>query len=174
MKRRALFPLLTIGVAFGLAATASATVPDRFSFQESGTEPGIVQCDGFAIDLAGTGVFDVSVFFDENGEVARVISRGRITEVFTNSVTGKTLPNRAVFQEFFTRIEGTDQFIKTVSGFDFLGKVGGRGPIAFQEVGRKVFATDPETGEDVLVSQVGHDTLPDGPAAEAVFCAALS
>ena len=89
-------------------------------------------------------------------------------------MTGKTLTNRGVFQDFFKRIDGTDEFIHTVSGFDFLGKAGGHGPIAFQEVGRKVFGTEPETGEDVLVSQSGHDTLPDGPAAEAVFCAALS
>jgi hypothetical protein len=174
MKQRRLFLLVMVGFALGLAAPAGATPPDRFSFEESGTELGFVQCDGFAIDLETTGIFHATVFFNRNGEVARFIVRGRITEVATNSVTGKFTTNRGVFQDFFTRIDGTDDFIHTVSGFDFLGKVGGHGPIVFQEVGRKVLETDPETGEEILVSQVGHDTLPDGPAAEAVFCAALS
>jgi hypothetical protein len=32
---------------------------------------------------------------------------------------------------------------------------------------------DPETGEETLVSGTGHTTHPEGPEAEAVFCAAL-
>jgi hypothetical protein len=82
--------------------------------------------------------------------------------------------NRGVFQEFFTRIDGTDEFTHTVSGFDFQGKVEGRGPLVFQDVGRKVIATDPETGEETVVFRTGHNTLGEGSDAEAVFCAVLS
>jgi hypothetical protein len=144
-------------------------------FSESGSfsEPGFVQCDGFEIDLAGTETRDFTVFFDESGQVVKVIIRVRITETSTNSVTGKTVFNRGVFQESFTRIDGTDEFTHTASGYDFQGKVDGRGPLVFQVVGRKVSVIDPETGEETVVFR-GHSTLPEGPEAEAVFCAALS
>jgi hypothetical protein len=144
-------------------------------FSESGSfsEPGFVQCDGFQIDLAGTETRDTTVFVDETGQVVRVITRVRVTETSTNSVTGKTVVNSGVFQEFFTRIDGADEFTQTVSGYDFQGKVDGRGPLVFQVVGRKVFVIDPETGEETVVFR-GHSTLPEGPEAEAVFCAALS
>jgi hypothetical protein len=79
-----------------------------------------------------------------------------------------------VFQESFTRIDGTDEFTHTASGYDFQGKVDGRGPLVFQVVGRKVSVIDSETGEETLVFRTGHITLPEGPEAEAVFCAALS
>jgi hypothetical protein len=144
-------------------------------FSESGSfsEPGFVQCDGFEIDLAGTETRDFTVFFDESGQVVKVIIRGRVTETMTNSVTGKTVVNSGVFQDFLTRIDGTDEFTHTASGYDFQGKVDGRGPLVFQVVGRKVFVIDSETGEETVVFR-GHSTLLEGPEAEAVFCAALS
>jgi hypothetical protein len=145
-------------------------------FSESGSfsEPGFVQCDGFEIDLAGTETRDFTFFFDENGQVVKIIIHSRVTETFTNSVTGKTVVNSGVFTDFVTFIPGTDEFTHTVSGFDFQGKVDGHGPLVFQDVGRKVFMIDPATGEQIVVSRTGHSTLPEGPEAAAVFCAALS
>jgi hypothetical protein len=67
-------------------------------------------------------------------------------------LTGKTVVSRAVFPDFFTRIDGTDEFRHTVSGFDFHG----RGPILLQDVGRKVF--DSQTGE--IIFRAGHTTSP--------------
>jgi hypothetical protein len=86
------------------------------------------------------------------------------------ALTGKTLVNRAVFQEFFTRIDGTDEFTHTVSGFDFHAQLDGQGPLVFYDVGRKVF--DPETGE--IVFRAGRTNIPEGPEADAVFCAAVA
>jgi hypothetical protein len=153
---------------FGFAAPASATPPDRFSFSESGSEPGFVQCDGFEINLEGASTTDVTVFFDESGEVVKIIARSRVTETFTNSVTGKMVVNHGVFQDFFTRIDGTDQFRHSVAGFDFKATLPGEG-LVLAEIGRKVYAL---SGEQV-VFQAGQD-LPNGPAIEAVFCAAVS
>jgi hypothetical protein len=68
----------------------------------------------------------------------------------------------------------TADFTHTVSGFDFQGKVDGRGPVVFQDVGRKVLVFDPETEEETIVFRACHTTLPEGPEAEAVFCAALA
>jgi hypothetical protein len=172
--RRLLMPAVVGCAVLGSAAPANANPPERFSESSSNSEPGFVQCDGFEIDLAGTETRDFTTFFDENGQVVKAIIRIRVTETMTNSVTGKTVVNRGVFQEFFTRIDGTDEFTHTVSGFDFQGKVDGRGPLVFQHVGREVIVTDPATGEETVVFRAGHTTLPEGPEAEAVFCAALS
>jgi hypothetical protein len=155
--------------AMASAVAASAPPPERFSFTESGTEV-LLQCDGVDIILDTTGIFDGTVFFDQSGEVVRFIRRGRITETLTNSVTGKTVVNRGVFQDFFRRIDSTDDFRHSVVGFDFQGKVAGRGPLVFWDVGRKVF--DPETGE--IVFRAGRTNLVEGPEVEAVFCAALT
>jgi len=165
--------LITFGLccvaAMAWATAASATPPERFQFSESGTEV-LLQCDGVDIILDTTGTFTGTVFFDQSGEVVRLIRRGRITETLTNSVTGKTVVNRGVFQDFFTRIEGSDDFRHSVVGFDFQGKVAGRGPLVFWDVGRKVF--DPETGE--IVFHAGRTNLVEDPGIEAVFCAALT
>jgi len=173
-KIRLLLAPAIVGCAIvGFAAAASARPPERNSFTESGTEV-LAHCDGFDIILDTTGRIHETLFFDKSGEVVKFIHRGRVRETLTNSVTGKTLVNRGVFQDFFRRIRGTDAFTHTVSGFDFQGKVEGRGPLVFQVVGRKVVVFDPETGEETIVSQVGHDTLSDGTDAEAVFCAAVA
>jgi hypothetical protein len=171
--RRLLVPAVAGCALLGLAAPADASPPEMFSESGSFSEPGFVQCDGFEIDLAGTGTSDFTFFFDESGQVVKLIIRARVTETLTNSVTGKTVVNRGVFQESFTRIDGTDEFTHTASGYDFQGKVDGRGPLVFQVVGRKVSVIDSETGEETVVFH-GHSTLPEGPEAEAVFCAALS
>jgi hypothetical protein len=168
--RKLLIMFGVCSVAAVAPATASATPPERFHFTESGTEV-LLHCDGFDGNLDTTGNFDGTAFFDKSGEPVRFIIRGRITETLTNSVTGKTIVNRGVFQDFFRRIDGTRDFTHSVVGFDFQGKVGGRGPLVFQEVGRKVF--DPETGE--LVFRAGHTNIPEDPEeAEALFCAALA
>jgi hypothetical protein len=168
--RRLLLPVILGCTVLSFAAPASAMPPERFSFEQSGTELGFVDCGGFVINLQTTGIFNGATFFDQSGEEVKIIIRGRITETMTNSETGKTLVNRGVFQDFFRRIDGTDQFTHSVVGFDFQGKVAGRGPVVFQEVGRKVFGPDGET----IVFSAGHSTLAEGGGAEAVFCAALS
>jgi hypothetical protein len=165
--------LITFGVcavSAMLSATAAwATPPERFHFSESGTEV-LRHCDGFDVNLDTTGIFNGTVFFNASGEPVKIIRRGRITETLTNSVTGKTVVNTGVFQDFFRRIDGTDEFTHSVVGFDFQGKVAGRGPLVFWDVGRKVF--DPETGE--IVFRSGRTSLAEGPEGEALFCAVLT
>ena len=172
-SRLLLLPAIVGCAALGFAAPASARPPERSSFTESGTEV-LAHCDGFDIVLDGTTTIHETAFFDKSGELVKFIRRGRVEETMTNSVTGKAVVNRGVFQDFFRRIRGTDEFTHTVSGFDFQGKVDGRGPLVFQDVGRKIVVFDPETGEETIVFHVGHDTLPDGPEAESVFCAAVA
>jgi hypothetical protein len=165
-----LLPVIVGCTVLGFAAPASATTPEMIHFPpESFSEPGFIQCDGFAIDLAGTESADLTVFRDASGQIIKIIRRGRVIETSTNSVTGKTLTNRGVFQDFFTRIDDTDQFRHTVVGFDFMATAPGVG-LVLQEVGRKVFSID---GEEIVFF-AGQSNIPEGPEAEAVFCAALA
>ena len=97
-------------------------------FTEEDSVPDFLQCDGFEIALTTTGTGSGTVFFDDAGEVIKVLVRHRVRDVLTNSVTGKTVVNRGVFQETFTPIEGTDDFTATVTGFRLHGHFPGRGP----------------------------------------------
>jgi hypothetical protein len=151
----------------GFAAPASATAPEIIRFPaETYSEPGFIQCDGFAVDLAGSQTEDFMVFRNESGQVVRVIHDGRVNETFTNTVSGKTLTNRGVFKDTFTRIDGTDDFTHTVVGFDFMATSPGQG-LVLQQVGRKVFSLD---GEEIVFF-AGQSNIPDG--LEAEVCAAL-
>ena len=170
MTLRRLVITAIVGCAtLAVAAPASARPPERFTDTQSGSEV-LAHCDGFDVIEAFTATAHGTIFFDQSGLDVRAVIRVRGTETFTNSVTGKTVVSRAVFTDFFTRIDGTDEFRHTVSGFDFHGQVDGRGPILLQDVGRKVF--DSQTGE--IIFRAGHTNIPEGPAAEAVFCAAVA
>lgn len=166
--RRLLLPVIAGCAVLGFAAPASATPPERFSFPEEGADPHFLQCDGFEIGLTTTGTTNVTVFFDDAGEVIKVLFRTRVRDVFTNSVTGKTVVNRGVFQETFTPIEGTDDFTATVTGFRFMGTFPGEG-LLLQDVGRFVESPDGE----ILFVAGQHDLLTET-AEPAVICAALS
>jgi hypothetical protein len=172
--RRLVVPLMAGFAVLGFAAPASARPAEHFTFTESGTEV-FAHCDGFDLILAGTATIRGTRVFDQSGEVVKVIAHVRLEETYTNSVTGKYAVNRGVFQDFFTRIPGTDEFTHTVSGFDFQAKVDGQGPLVLQETGRKVYgAVDPETGEPEVLFRSGHSTLPEGSQVDEVFCAAVS
>jgi hypothetical protein len=167
--RRLVVAAIVGGALLVGAAPASATPPERFTDTESGSEI-LAHCDGFDVIDAFTVTVSGTIFFDQSGLDVRSIIRTQGTETFTNSVTDKTVVSRINFTDFFTRIDGTDEFTHTVSGFDFHGQGAGIGPIVLQDVGRKVF--DPETGE--IVFRAGHTNIPEGPEAEAVFCAAVA
>jgi len=109
----------------------------------------------------------VIVFFDESGEAIKFIVQTRGTDTLTNSVTGETVVNRFVFEELFTRIDGTDEFTHALVGFRFMRTAPGEG-LFIQDVGRIVYSPDEEqilflAGQHVADADVG-----------AAFCAALS
>jgi len=171
MKARlTILVLLTALATLAFPAVASATPPERFSSSGSGSEPGFVHCDGFDINLDTSGTEDVTVYFNEAGEVVKVIVRSRATDILTNSVTGKTVVNRGVFQQIFTRIDGTDEFTHALVGFRFMGTSPGEG-LVLQDVGRIEYSPDEE---EILFIAGQHFDVPGGPDAEALFCAALT
>jgi hypothetical protein len=153
----------------GFAAPASATSPERFHDSGSGSEPGFIQCDGFAIDLETSDTNDGTVFFNQEGEVTKVIVRTRAEDILTNSVTGKTVVNNGVFQQVFTRIDGTDEFSHALVGFRFKGTYPGEG-LVLQDAGRIEYSPNEE---EILFIAGHHFDVPGGDP-DAVFCAALS
>jgi hypothetical protein len=169
MRRRA--TVITAGCIAALvwAATALAAPPERFHSDDSGSEPGFVHCDGFDIDLATTSAESFTVYFDGSGEVVKVLVRIRARDVFTNSVTGKTVVNRGVFQELFVRVGDTDEFTHSLTGYRFMATDPGRG-VVIQDVGRIEFVGQQED----IVFLAGQHHVPDDENAEEVFCAALS
>jgi hypothetical protein len=153
----------------GIPPAARATPPDMFSGSDTGTDPHFLRCDGFEVQLATTGTFAGTLYFDRTGQVIRVLVRNRAVDVLTNSVTGKTVTNRGVFQELFTRIEGTDDFTHSLVGYRFMATSPGDG-VVLQDVGRIVYSPD----EEQILQLAGQHHVPDGSEATAVFCAALS
>lgn len=169
MRKLLIVFAVTSVAAMASAGAAVATPPEMFQFSDSGSEPGFVHCDGFDIDLETASTVKVTVYFDGSGEVVKFLVRTRATDIVTNSVTGKTVVNRGVFQELGTRIDGTDEFTEALVGFRFMGTSPGEG-LVLQDVGRIVYSGD----EEEIVFLAGQHHVPDGPEAEAVFCAALS
>jgi len=168
----ALAAALTIAAAIAAPASladGSPTVPHRFSGGGSETVPGFVHCNGFDIGLSTTGSFEGAVYFDQNGEVVKAIVHNEARDVLTNSVTGKVVVNRGEFQEMFTRIEGTYDFLHQLVGYRFMANSPGQG-VVIQDVGRILYAPN----ESAIIAQAGQHHVPDGPEAEAVFCAARS
>jgi hypothetical protein len=160
--RRLLFPVIVGCVVLGLAAPASATPPERFSFPQEGSEPHFLQCDGFEIGLTTTGTTNVTLFFDDAGEVIKALFRTRVRDVLTNSVSG-------VFQETFTRVDDTDEFTSALVGFRFMGIFPGEG-LVLQDVGRIEFSPF----EEEILFVAGQHHLIDEASEPPVFCAALS
>jgi len=166
---RKLATIFTVGAAaaLGWAGTALAAPPERFQQDMSGSEPGFVHCDGYDIDLETTGSESFRFYFDGSGEVQKVLVRSRARDVLTNTVTGKVVVNRGVFQQLFVRIGDTDEFTHSLTGYRFMANYPGQGHV-LQDVGRIEYVGEQED----IVFLAGQHHVPDG--AEPVFCAALA
>ena len=170
MRRLLIMSAVTVVAAVAPAGAVLAAPPEMFQLSDSGSEPGFVHCDGYDIDLETTTTEKVTIFFDGSGEVVKFLVRSRATDIFTNSVTAKTVVNRGVFQKLGTRIDGTNQFTEALVGFRFIGTSPGEG-LVLQDVGRFVYSG---ADEEEIVFLAGQHHVPDGPEAEEVFCAALA
>jgi hypothetical protein len=169
MRKLATAVTVCCTAALAWAGTAVAATPERFDLDFSGSEPGFIHCDGYDIDLDTTGGESFTVYFDGSGEVVKVLARSRARDVFTNSVTGKVVVNRGVFQQLFVRIGDTDEFTHSLTGYRFMANSPGEG-VVIQDVGRIEYVGE----EEDIVFLAGQHHVPDGPEAEAVFCAALA
>jgi len=167
--RRTVRGVIAIMAFLGLVAvgtnTSAAAEPEIIRTPvQTYSEPGFISCDGFEVDLAGSQHDVYMVFRDQAGDVVRVTHAGYVVETFTNTETGASLTNRGVFRDTFTRVDGTEDFVHVVVGFDFIATSPGWG-LVLQEVGRKVFSVDGER----LVFFAGKSTF-----SEEAICASLA
>ena len=130
-----------------------------------------MHCDGYDVLIEGAGTDTFTVFLDDAGEIARVIYRARYPhDTLTNTVTGKSIVNRGVFQEVIERVPGTDEFTKEISGFRYFVNEPGLG-VTIRDVGRITYGDLEQT---IVLWQAGKHDLALDAAIEPTFCAALA
>jgi hypothetical protein len=129
-----------------------------------------MNCDGFDIRIQGSETQRFTVFFDDTGNVARVVKHDSAPhDTLTNTVTGKSIVVRGEFDETMTPIPGTDEATKTIVGFRYMVDEPGVG-VTIRDVGRIVYGDFEQT---ILLWQAGEHDLALDSSIEPTFCAAL-
>jgi hypothetical protein len=157
--------------AVGAPAAFAQGRPETFGpFVDTGSFIGF-ECDGFDILIEGTVSTTVTVWFDDAGDVERVLQRTRAPhDTMTNTITGRSIVVRAHFQEKIERISGTDTFEKTITGFRYLVNEPGSG-VTIRDVGRIRYGDLEQT---ILLWQAGEHDLALDAEFLPVFCGALA
>jgi hypothetical protein len=153
------------------SSPASAAAPAEFGpFTDSYSFIGM-NCDGFDILIQGTETQRFTVFFDDSGNVTRVVKHDSAPhDTLTNTVTGKSIVVRGEFNETITPIPGTDEATKTVVGFRYMvnePRVG----VTVRDVGRITYGDLEQT---IVLWQAGEHDLALDSSIEPTFCAALA
>jgi hypothetical protein len=171
LRKRWLLTAGLVATALLAASVARASAPVTFGpFTNSYSFIGM-HCDGYDVLIEGTGTDTFTVFLDDAGEITRVIWRARYPhDTLTNTVTGKSIVVRGMFQEFIERIPGTDEFTKEITGFRYFVNEPGRG-VTIRDVGRITYGDLENT---ILLWQAGKHDLALNAAIEPTFCAALA
>jgi hypothetical protein len=130
-----------------------------------------MSCDGFDIRIQGTETFTVSVYFNADGSIGRVVRHDSAPhDVLTNTVTGKSILVRAEFVETMTPITGTDEATKTVVGFRYLVNEPGAGA-TIRDVGRITYGDFEQT---IVLWEAGEHDLALDADIDPTFCSALA
>jgi hypothetical protein len=161
---RILLVLMTVAAMVAtMAASAAATKP----VVDEGTITGTAEvgnCGNFQVLDDFVLNFSAKLFFDENGELVRVVEQIRGTDTFINSDTGKEFTSRFQNTE---HIDLTAEPVRAVTGVQGLLTVPGSGAVLL-DVGRIV--TNLETDE--VTFQAGPHQLVEGDLAG--LCEALA
>jgi hypothetical protein len=174
LLRSTLRVLLSVAVAVitgGLLAPA-ALAAGPLHFGPFVTEETFTFTDcGFTVRLDTHVTDNVTIFLDDQGSVSEVIDRVRAPhDVFTNLETGRSVVVRGEFQEFIERIPGTDDYMKSISGFRYLVNEAGAG-VTVQEVGRITYGDLEQT---IVLWQAGKHDLAYDADINPTFCALLA
>jgi hypothetical protein len=163
--------MAVLAIALLAAAGASANAPLRLGpFSNSYDDIGM-SCPGFDIRIQGVETFGVSVYWNADGSVARVVRHDSAPhDVLTNTVTGKSFVVRAEFDETITPIPGTDEATKTIVGYRYLVNDPGVGA-TIRDVGRIAYGDFEQT---IILWQAGEHDLALDSEIGPTFCAALA
>ena len=173
VSRARLAAALTLALALATIAPAAAQAsgePEQFGpFVDAGSFIGFA-CDGFDIRIDTVATTSFTVWFDEDGEVDRLLQRTRAPhDTLTNTVTGKSIVVRGEFNEHVDHIAGTDMWEKTVTGFRYLVNVPGVG-LNIRDVGRITYGDLEQT---IVLAESGHHDLAYDADFQEIFCGAL-
>jgi hypothetical protein len=167
---RALMMIAVLAVAGLLASPVSAAAPERFGPATYDYTFIGFECDGFEIQIAGTGSDRLTAFFDASGDVVKLTYYGRFPhDVMTNTVTGRSIVVRGDFQEMIVRTPGTDEFIKSVVGHRYMVNEPGVG-VTIRDVGRITYGDLEQT---MVRWQAGEHDLALDASLQPTFCTAL-
>jgi hypothetical protein len=153
------------------ASTANASAPLQFGpFTDTYDFIGM-NCDGFDIRIQGSETQRFTVFFDNSGDVARVVKHDSAPrDTLTNTVTGEAIVVRAEFDETMTPIPGIDEGTKTIVGFRYLVDEPGVGATV-RDVGRIVYGDFEQT---IVLWEAGEHDLALDSSFEPTFCPLLA
>jgi hypothetical protein len=168
MRRILLLITVAAMMAAMLAAMADSAAATKPIVEEGTITPDepvpIGDCDGFQVLDDFVLNFRTKLFFDENGELVRIVEQINGTDTFINSATGKQFTSRFQNTEHF---DFTAQPVRAVTGVQALLTVPGSGAVLL-DVGRIV--TNLETDE--VTFQAGPHQLVEGDLAG--LCEALA
>lgn len=169
MRLILLAPAVALASVALTASPAAAAAPDHVGpFTETGTA--VVDCGDFDATITGTVTRKATLFYDSDGTLVRVqefVSAPR--DVWENTDTGATIVVRGQFTQTYNRVDDSDVFDVTITGFRYLVNEPGTG-VTTQEVGRIVYR---DFTEQDVVSMAGQHDLYDGRTVEPTFCDAI-
>ena len=140
----AMMAVMVIGAA--TPASAKAPVTETFVNQGIYTLPDIDCTTFWLTEQMVSEKVETTTYFDKADAPVKTTTRVNFLGVVTNSVSGHTFRDHAVFTETVDSVAGTT----TVTGVSYLFAVKGKG-VVYAEVGYKVL--DTATGE--VISQAG-------------------
>ncbi len=167
---RLLVPIAAVAAALSVAAPATATPPDHVVATSDENYSFDVDCGTFTARVTGVVSNRFTVFFDAEGTVTRFtefVSAPR--DLWTNTSTGRSVVVKGHFVQVATRITGTDEFDRTVTGFRYLVNEPGQG-VTIRDVGRIVYD---DLTEQTWTDVAGQHDLADGAAIGPTFCGAI-
>jgi hypothetical protein len=162
-----------LGLMVGLLApgAAFAAAPETFGpFHDTADFIGFA-CDGFDIRIQGSGSTTFTVWFDENGDIERLLQRSRFPhDTLTNTVTGKSIVVRGEFNERVEYDPATDTWMKTITGFRYMVNEPGTG-VTIRDVGRIQYGDLEQT---LVLWEAGEHDLALDEQFWPTFCGALA
>jgi hypothetical protein len=165
---------LGLAIAVGALAPAAALAvgtPETFGpFVDSYDFIGF-DCGNFQVRIQGSSTTTFVLWFDGEANMTRLEQRTRAPQdVLTNTTTGRSIIVRGEFQEWVTRIPGTDDFNKTITGFRYMVNEPGTG-VTIRDVGRIKYA---DLDQTIVSWEAGEHDLALDEQFTPVFCAALA
>ena len=155
---------LVAGVLVAIIALPAGAVPPERDTEYYEWQDLYAQCDGFKVVTDTELTFDITTFFDKNGDWSRSDLNGKATGVvYRDDFTGPTLQEKNTFRNVYSPNNPDGYgvglgFNLTVPGYGWVYKLSG------------VYTWDPITGIDYEATGLNVTSYDGSPEAEAALC----